>query len=146
MILRHAPPTIPPISPPPCLSIQIHARSRSELQTLIPTSAQFSPLMSSWYVPPPQTQLPYQVEILRHSTDSDSVGSAICERASKLGAALVVLSTHNKGALKEFFVGSVTNYCEPVSWVRVHGQALTVSYASLIGKDVRRMMQGDPSG
>ena len=101
--------------------------------------------MPSWYVPP-YTQLPYQVEILRHSTDSDSVGSAICERASKLGAALVVLSKHNKGALKEFFVGSVTNYCEPVSWVRVHGQALTVSYASLIGKDVRRMMQGDPSG
>ena len=54
------------------------------------------------------------MEILRHSTDSDSVGSAICERASKLGAALVVLSKHNKGALKEFFVGSVTNYCESI--------------------------------
>ena len=92
-------------SHPPILLAAFRYKSHVPLQELAPHHELISPL-------PSHTQLPYQVEILRHSTDSDSVGSAICERARKLDAALVVLSKHNKGVLQEFFVGSVTNYCE----------------------------------
>jgi nucleotide-binding universal stress UspA family protein len=35
-----------------------------------------------------------------------------CCRAEKTGAVAVVMAKHSKTALQEFFVGSVTNYCE----------------------------------
>ena len=57
-------------------------------------------------------QISYQIEILRHTADAGSVGSAICEKAVKLDAVAVVLSKHTKSVTDEywleFYVGSVT--------------------------------------
>eukprot|EP00798_Chlamydomonas_sp_ICE-L_P021503 gene21503-28484_t len=58
-----------------------------------------------------ELKIPYQIEIVRFGTDADSVGTVICERADQLNAGLVVMAKHNKGAIKEFFIGSSTNYC-----------------------------------
>jgi nucleotide-binding universal stress UspA family protein len=57
-------------------------------------------------------QIPYKLEIIKSAVDSDSVGSLVCKRAEQLNAVAVVLAKHNKGSIQEFFVGSVTNYCE----------------------------------
>lgn len=40
-----------------------------------------------------------------------STGSIVCKRAEQLNAAAVVMAKHNKGAMAEFFIGSVSNYC-----------------------------------
>ncbi|GAX73912.1 hypothetical protein CEUSTIGMA_g1362.t1 [Chlamydomonas eustigma] len=56
-------------------------------------------------------KIPHKIEIVKFAVDSDSVGSLVCKRAEQLNAAAVVLAKHNKGSIKEFFVGSVTNYC-----------------------------------
>lgn len=54
----------------------------------------------------------YQLEIVKFACDNDSIGSIICKRADQLNAAAVMLAKHDKGAIAEFFVGSVTTYCE----------------------------------
>ncbi len=56
-------------------------------------------------------QLSYQLEVVKYAADNDSIGSIVCKRAEQLMATVVVLAKHNKGAIAEFFVGSVTNYC-----------------------------------
>lgn len=56
-------------------------------------------------------QAEYKVDIVRGSTDRQSIGEAICNRASDLAAALVVMAAHNRGALMRFIVGSTTQYC-----------------------------------
>jgi hypothetical protein len=53
-------------------------------------------------------QIPYQVDILRASMDNETIGSIICKRAENMQAGIVVLAKHTRGAIKEFFVGSVT--------------------------------------
>ena len=40
--------------------------------------------------------------------DLDTVADIICQRAEQAHASLIVLSKHNKGAMKELFTGSVT--------------------------------------
>ena len=35
----------------------------------------------------------------------------MCEKAVEVDAAAVIMASHGKGRLKEFFIGSVTNYC-----------------------------------
>ena len=77
--------------------------------------------------------------VLRFATDADSVGRVICTNAEELGAAMVVLPTHGKGAalgnallafwrshtlhlagrLRELFMGSTANYCTHHSRVPV---------------------------
>jgi structural maintenance of chromosome 2 len=52
------------------------------------------------------------MKVVKFATDNDSIGSIICKRAEKINAVAVVLAKHNKGKIAEFFVGSVTNYCE----------------------------------
>lgn len=49
-----------------------------------------------------------QVEIVHFLTDNDSIGEAIVTRAAALKAAAVVLAKHQRGAIAEFFMGSVT--------------------------------------
>jgi nucleotide-binding universal stress UspA family protein len=56
-------------------------------------------------------QAVYKVELVTFSTSSESVGAAVCSRAEELGAVAVVLASHNKSALWQFFQGSVTSYC-----------------------------------
>ncbi|KAL4443592.1 hypothetical protein ABPG75_011329 [Micractinium tetrahymenae] len=53
----------------------------------------------------------YKVEIVHFLTDNDSIGEAICKRAEALNAAAVVMAKHQRGAIAEFFLGSVTKYC-----------------------------------
>lgn len=57
--------------------------------------------------------------------DNDSIGAVICKRADQLNASAVVLAKHNKGAIKEFFVGSVTNYVSVCTCAHV---CMIVSY------------------
>lgn len=59
-----------------------------------------------------EKQVPYQLEVvLSEATDNDAVGALLCKRAEQIGARAVVVSKHhNRGGLKEFFSGSVTNY------------------------------------
>ncbi|KAI3428123.1 hypothetical protein D9Q98_006506 [Chlorella vulgaris] len=52
----------------------------------------------------------YKVEIVHFLTDNDSIGEAICKRAEALNAAAVVMAKHQRGAIAEFFLGSVTKY------------------------------------
>lgn len=53
----------------------------------------------------------YKVEIVHFLTDNDSIGEAICKRGEALGAAAVIMAKHQRGAIAEFFLGSVTKYC-----------------------------------
>ena len=39
------------------------------------------------------------------------MGAIICKRAEQLDAGMVVMAKHDKGALKEFFLGSSTKHC-----------------------------------
>lgn len=55
-------------------------------------------------------KVPYQLEVARFATDNDSIGSIICKRATQLNAAAIVLAKHTRGAIQEFFIGSVTSY------------------------------------
>lgn len=52
----------------------------------------------------------YKVEIVRFLTDNDSIGEAVCKRASAINAVAIVMASHNKGVFKEFFLGSVSKY------------------------------------
>ncbi|KXZ53367.1 hypothetical protein GPECTOR_7g1263 [Gonium pectorale] len=67
-------------------------------------SEKFVPLLK-------EKDVPYQLELVRFATDNESIGAVICKRADQLNASCVVMAKHNKGAIKEFFVGSVCNYC-----------------------------------
>lgn len=52
----------------------------------------------------------YKLEIVRFLTDADSIGEAVTKRASAINAAAIIIHSHNKGALREFFLGSVSKY------------------------------------
>ncbi len=43
--------------------------------------------------------------------DTDSIGNVICRKAREVDAAAVVMASHTRSKLTEFFLGSVTNYC-----------------------------------
>lgn len=43
-------------------------------------------------------------------TDTDSVGHILVKKAAQLNAVTLVLSSHNKGKVAEFFVGSVVKH------------------------------------
>lgn len=58
-----------------------------------------------------EKNIPYQLEIVKFSTDNDSIGSIVCKRADQINASAIVMAKHTKGAIKEFFLGSVSNYC-----------------------------------
>ena len=55
--------------------------------------------------------IPYQVEVVHFLTDADSIGEAVCKRASALNAAAVCMAKHTRSGLAEFFLGSTTKYC-----------------------------------
>lgn len=57
------------------------------------------------------SKIPHEVEITHFNTDKDSIGEIICIRAQELQTPAVVMSKHSQGAIKEFFMGSVTKYC-----------------------------------
>ena len=51
------------------------------------------------------------VHLVKAEVDADSIGSVVCRKASDLNAAALVMASHTKSKLQEFFLGSVTNYC-----------------------------------
>ena len=53
----------------------------------------------------------YIVEIFAYETDDSSVGEIICERAVDEDVAAVIMASHSKARVREFFIGSVANYC-----------------------------------
>lgn len=55
-------------------------------------------------------KIPYKVEIIHYLVDNDSIGDAICKRADALGAAAVIMAKHQRGAVSQFFLGSVSRY------------------------------------
>lgn len=57
------------------------------------------------------SNIPHKVEITHFNTDKDSIGKLICFRAEESATPAVIMSKHNQGAIKEFFMGSVTKYC-----------------------------------
>jgi nucleotide-binding universal stress UspA family protein len=54
--------------------------------------------------------VPYDAHLVRCDTSTDSIGQLVVNRAAALGAAAIVMAKHNKGVIKEFFVGSTTSY------------------------------------
>ena len=53
----------------------------------------------------------YKLDIIAYEMNNTSIGEVVCEKASIIDADLVVMASHRKGRVQEFFVGSVTNYC-----------------------------------
>lgn len=55
-------------------------------------------------------KIPFQVDIVRGCVDNDSIGALVCRRAEQMEAVVVLMAKHSRGPIKEFFIGSVTNY------------------------------------
>ena len=53
----------------------------------------------------------FKLDIVAYETNNTSIGDIVCEKANILNADCVIMASHQKGRFKEFFVGSVTNYC-----------------------------------
>lgn len=53
----------------------------------------------------------YKLDIIAYEMNNTSIGEIVCEKAKIIDVDLVVMASHRKGRLQEFFVGSVTNYC-----------------------------------
>jgi len=51
-----------------------------------------------------------RVEVVRFTTDTESVGRVVVTRAQELKADAVILVSHMRSRLAEFFVGSVSTY------------------------------------
>lgn len=51
------------------------------------------------------------VHVVKADVDTDSIGNVVCRKAGDLGAAALVMASHSKSRLQEFFLGSVTAYC-----------------------------------
>eukprot|EP00878_Enallax_costatus_P017120 GHUV01017975.1.p1 GENE.GHUV01017975.1~~GHUV01017975.1.p1 ORF type:complete len:161 (+),score=47.40 GHUV01017975.1:79-561(+) len=51
------------------------------------------------------------VHIIKSEVDTESVGHVLCKKAEELDAVGIVMASHNKGRMAEFFLGSVTQYC-----------------------------------
>lgn len=51
------------------------------------------------------------VHIVKSEVDTDSVGHVLCKKAEELDAVCLVLASHSKGKIAEFFLGSVTQFC-----------------------------------
>jgi hypothetical protein len=55
--------------------------------------------------------VPYTVEVVRGCIDNDSIGALVCKRAEQLNAAALLLAKHQRGAVKEFFIGRCVRAC-----------------------------------
>jgi nucleotide-binding universal stress UspA family protein len=51
------------------------------------------------------------VHVVKADVDTDSIGNVVCRKAGDLGAAALVMASHTKSRVQEFFLGSVTAYC-----------------------------------
>lgn len=51
------------------------------------------------------------VHVVKADVDTDSIGNVVCRKTGDLGAAALVMASHSKSRIQEFFLGSVTAYC-----------------------------------
>lgn len=58
----------------------------------------------------PASPLPCSLA-LQSEVDTESVGHVLCKKADELDAVAIVMASHSKGRMAEFFLGSVTQYC-----------------------------------
>ena len=79
-----------------------HAEDRRAAEAFIEN--RFVPLLS-------KRRVKYVVDVTRGDTNNWSVGEIVCNHAKMLRASCVVMASHGKGRVKEFFVGSVCNHC-----------------------------------
>lgn len=61
---------------------------------------------------PPESKITPIVHIVKSETDSESVGHIVCAKALELNAHCVLMGSHDKGHMKEFFIGSVSRYVQ----------------------------------
>eukprot|EP01026_Neomeris_dumetosa_P047719 TRINITY_DN4106_c0_g1_i1.p2 TRINITY_DN4106_c0_g1~~TRINITY_DN4106_c0_g1_i1.p2 ORF type:complete len:375 (-),score=31.44 TRINITY_DN4106_c0_g1_i1:613-1737(-) len=68
-----------------------------------------------------EKNIPYELSVLSQPgvDNSEAIGDLICSIAQDIKAGAIVIGSHNKGALTEFFMGSVTSHCTHVSKVPV---------------------------
>lgn len=52
----------------------------------------------------------HRTEVVRYTTDTESVGRVVTTRAEELKADAVILVSHNRSRLAEFFIGSVSKF------------------------------------
>lgn len=52
----------------------------------------------------------HRIDVVRYGDDAQSVGKIVCANAKNLGAAMVIMSNHNKSALEEMFIGSTSQF------------------------------------
>lgn len=79
-----------------------HAEDRRAAEAFI--EKRFVPLLS-------KRRVKHVVDVTRGDTNNWSVGEIVCNHAKMLRASCVVMASHGKGRVKEFFVGSVCNHC-----------------------------------
>lgn len=53
----------------------------------------------------------WPVIFLQSEIAAASIGHNICKKAEEVDAACVIMASHNRGSIHEFFLGSVTSYC-----------------------------------
>ena len=57
------------------------------------------------------SETPYLVDLTCGSQGNVAIGELITAVAEAIDADVIVMATHNRGALARFFVGSVANFC-----------------------------------
>ncbi len=62
----------------------------------LPSNRQQAAKRCRAYLAPAASYHDVQVEIVRFSTDNDSIGEVLCKRAQALNACAVVMASHNK--------------------------------------------------
>ena len=62
------------------------------------------------YLPAVSTPTRLAYPIVQSEVDTNSVGHVICMKAEELKASCVLMGSHNKGPVAEFFMGSVSQY------------------------------------
>ena len=64
------------------------------------------PALASFGVPPEDVE----VDVAAADVSCASVGELVCDVARDVGAAMVIMAKHGKGALREALIGSTTNH------------------------------------
>eukprot|EP00884_Botryococcus_braunii_P021896 jgi/Botrbrau1/8390/Bobra.0237s0012.1 len=90
----------------------------------------------------------FSVEIVKFMVDSDSISDVICKRAEELNAVAVVIASHNKSTLSEFFLGKCLQQRRPslqtASLLSFTEITLATSGHSLFAMDAAGSYNGAP--
>lgn len=56
-------------------------------------------------------KVPYVIDLTTGQSSNVAIGELICAISEAVQASVICMATHNRGAMRRFFVGSVANYC-----------------------------------